>query len=194
MGALRKHLDGGGRVFIEITKGARKGTIGELVIPSTDVNELWADRVKTGMGEYRRCKVDEWHLKFDDRENVIKISKDRWDYKWNGILRFNCEGTVWVYETKEKPKVEPVKLFDHFGTPLEAGQVVLFQHGKQNTYHNRFGKIKRISDKGTIWVEMFKTRPEHTAEVVDKGIYAQDMFVLDGDLREKAMMAKLCHS
>lgn len=192
---LKKYLTEGGKVFIEFTEGARKGTIGELIISADDCDGLYEER-KTGLGTFHYLTKLEWEVVAEGK--TIKIAIDRSARTgikryFPGVLHFGEVETKWAYETKEKPKVEPVKLRDHFGTELEVGQVVLFMHGKQNTYHNRFGKIHRISDKGTIWVEMFKTRPEHKNEIVDKGVFAVDMFVLDGDLREKAMLAKLTH-
>lgn len=190
---LRKHLDDGGRVFIEITKGARKGTIGELVIPSTDLDELYGARGKLGIGgERRKSKVVEWQLKFDDRDNVIKIPQDRYDYKWNGVLRFGCAGTTWVYTSKERPKVEPLECYDHFGVKLEVDQTVLFLEGmaKDNDYNIRFGKIVRISDKGTIWVDAFKTREGHKLEQFTASGH-KNIIVLNGDVRDKMLMGRL---
>ena len=191
LNALKKHYEAGGKLYVEITTGARKGTIGELIIPSFELDDVFTPRAKTGMGERRSCKVKTWQLKFDDRKTTVNIGVSRYDYDWKGVLRFGAAATTWVYETKERPKVEPIKLKDHFGVKLEVGQVVLFLHGKANDYENRFGKVKRISDKGTIWIEAFRTREHHKAEELHNGIFARDLFVLDGDLRDKAMKARL---
>jgi hypothetical protein len=188
-----KHIQAGNRVFVEITKGARQGTIGELVFDTTDFDELYGPMIRTGLGDRRYCLKDELTLRFDDRDNTIKIGKGRWkefDAK-NMVLRFSAPGTLWVYTTKPKPVVPKVTIYDHFGVELEVGQVVLFMYGQKNDYSNRFGKIARISDRGTIWVDMFRTREHHKAGQVSNGVYGSNIFVLNGDLREKAMMARL---
>lgn len=190
--ALRKYLDEGGRVMIEITKGARKGTIGELVIPSTDINELYGQRYKSGLGGDRRvATTKEFQLKFDDRKNVIKIPQDRWDYKWNGVLRFGRTETVWSFTSTERPKEELPEIFDHFGTKLEVDQFVLFVTGTGTSQFIRMGKITRWSAKGTIWAETIRTRENHgkPQEVQIQG--SVNIVVLDGDVRQKAMLARL---
>lgn len=190
--ALRKYMDAGGKVMIEITKGARKGTIGELIIPSTDLEELYNPRYKSGLGGDRRVsKIKEWELKFDDRKNVVKIPRDRFDYKWNGVLRFGLTDTVWCFESKERPKEELPEMFDHFGVKLEVDQFVLFLTGTGSNQYIRMGKITRWSAKGTIWAKTIRTRENHPqgSEVMVQG--SINVFVLNDDIRSKAMMARL---
>jgi hypothetical protein len=189
---LRKYLDEGGKVMIEITKGARKGTIGELIIPSTNIDELYNPRYKSGLGGNRRVsKIKEWQIKFDDRKNVIKIPQDRWDYKWNGVLRFGLTETVWDFTSVARPKEELPDMFDHFGTKIEVGQFVLFITGTGTSQYIRMGKISRWSAKGTIWANTIRTREKHgqPAEVQIQG--SVNIVVLDDDVRKKAMLARL---
>lgn len=192
--AFKRYLEEGGKVFIKIKTGARKGTIGRLDIKPEDI-DTWTE-CKTGYGETLRTTIKEWRIVFDDRDNVIKVGfGSACTFKWPGDLITDYDGpTVFCYEKKEKPKAEPVKMYDHFGVPLEVGQTVLFMHGKGqvSNMENRIGTIQRISDKGTIWVETIITRKDHKKEVVSQGIYGTDMFVLDGtDLKSKALMARL---
>lgn len=189
---LQKYIEGGGRVMVEITKGARKGTIGELVIPSLDPDELYGARYKAGMGGDRRVtKVKEWFLKFDDRKNQIKIERGSYEFKWNGVLRFGRTETVWSYATTAREKEELPDLFDHFGTKLAVGQFVLFLTGTGTDQYIRMGKITRWSAKGTIWAEAIRTRENHgkPAEVQVQG--SVNIVVLDDDVRKKAMLARL---
>lgn len=188
---LKKYLEDGGKVYLEFTKGARKGTVGRLNLTP----EMVMDYRKLEGGYYK----DKWarnmkgvQLEFDDRKTTIPVDLNWYQpKKLDAVLRFTPSETVWVYTTTARPKEEIKPVFDHFGVEIKVGSVVLFMHGSGNTYHNRIGKVTRISAKHTIWVEAFRTREHHKAEEINTGVYAQDMFVLDGDIRDKAMMAKL---
>ena len=189
---LKPYLEKGGKVFIEFTEGARKGTIGELQITAEECEGLYVER-KTGLGTFHYLTKLDWIVVAEGKEVKITIDTASSGAKryFPGIMRFGDVETVWAYESKARPKVEPITLKDHFGVTLEVGQVVLFMHGKANDYETRFGKIKRISDKGTLWIEAFRTREHHKVEELTHGIFSRDLFVLNGDLRDKAMLAKL---
>jgi hypothetical protein len=190
--ALKKYQEAGGRVMIEITEGARKGSIGELIIPGVNIDDLYGASYTGGLGrQMRRSKIAEWQIRFDDRKNTIKVERHSYEYKWKGVLRFDRQDTIWSYESKERPKEQLPELFDHFGVKLEVGQVVLFLTGRGTNQYVRLGKVTRWSAKGTIWAESMKTRSDHpaNAEMTIQG--SVNIFVLDGDVRSKAMMAKL---
>lgn len=188
---LKSHLEKGNQVYVEFTSGARKGTIGRLNLTPENV----MDYRKLEGGYYK----DRWarnmkgiQIEFDDRKTTIPVDLDWYKPKKLPIvLRFTPTETTWAYTSNARPKEEIKPVYDHFGTEIKVGSVVLFMHGSQNTYHNRIGKVSRISAKHTIWVEAFKTRKGHKTEEISGGIYAQDIFVPDGDIRDKAMMAKL---
>lgn len=187
---LKTYLENGGTVHIEFTKGARTGTIGRLNIKPEDCVGLYREITGGLYKGYQMITSSDWELVFDDRPQTVKLKVER-RKPMPGVLRFGVETTKWVYTTNEREKPNPLQLKDHFGVVLEPEQVVMFMHGKGNDYEVRFGKIKRISDKGTIWIEAFKTRDHHEVEECCHGIQAKNVFVMDGDLKNKAMIAKL---
>jgi len=197
--ALKRYLENGGKIFIKIEKGARAGTIGQLVITPEDLDTY--EQIKTGYGETLRTNKQEWLIKFDDRDTMIKVGMkgNGRDFNWPGVLITDYDGpTVYAFN-KAEPKAKPPGkvLYDHFGVQLEPGQLVLYPEGRQGTVHNRFGYIESISPAGTIKVESIKTRKGHAKAVssLSPTVNASDIVVLDSnDIKDKVILAKLTHA
>lgn len=189
MRTLKVYLEKGNEIFFEFTDGARKGTIGRLKVNASEVESLYINENRKHIG----CQKTTWELVFDDRKNVVKLEPG-WDQKLPGVLRFNCEATVWSYTSKARDKEDDAELYDHFGVLLAVGQLVMFPEGRKGAVHTRFGYIKNITAKGTIKVESVKTRPGHrkVEDNLSPTIYPSDLVVLDNnDIKDKVTMAKL---
>ena len=189
---LKSFLENGGNVYVEFQDGARKGTVGRLNIKPEDCESLYR-KIEVGLyeGNYEITQRD-WEIVFDDTEKTIGIKIERQKpLKWR--LHFGQMETKWVFTTKERPKVDPKILKDHFGEEIKVDQVVMFMHGKGNDYEVRFGKVKRISEKGTVWIEAFATMADHKVEIFNHGIHPKNIFILDGDqsIKDRAMLAKM---
>jgi hypothetical protein len=192
IGQAQQHLANGGTIHIELTKGARKGSIGRLDIQPEDLAEIYKDSYLQ-----LTMKFTKWNLVFDDRKNVVKI--EAWQGSgFPGVIHFTrTEPTVWAYTTNTKePKLVP-DLFDHFGTKIEIGSMVLAPQGTKGNTRTRFAYVKDISEAGTIKIESIKTRKGHlkTESKVSPTIFPYDLIVLDGDtsIKDKVLLAKLTH-
>lgn len=185
---LEALLKSGESMFYEIESGPRKGSIGRFVLPDS-VHKLY--NVVTANDTRRDGALT---LAFDGRNDVVFDGVVNGKSRPNlpdGKIRFDVPATVWSYKTKQKDKEVIPEFKDHFGKVIEVGQVVLLMVGRSGYQHMRFAKIKRISAAGTIWVDLMKTRENHRAETSRLGINPVDLIVLDGDIREKAMVARL---
>jgi hypothetical protein len=187
---IKKFLAEGKKIYVEIEKGARAGTIGELVLPD-NLDDLYAI-VGTSLRD-RRQNGDTWVLKFDDSDKTVKL-EGSYRKRVMEKVSFVQQPTVWKYTSVARPKEELPVLHDHFGVELVVGQVVLALIGIGTDQYVRLGKITRWSAKGTIWIETMKTRETHpkNAEATVQG--SINIFVLDGDIRAKAMMAKMTYT
>ena len=192
---LKKYLEDGGKVFVEFTKGARKGTIGELIVSADELlTTLYESRRSGIISRQRRL---EWEIVAEGKPIKFKFepfysSKN----KLPGILHFGELETKWVYTTKAPAPPEPAKvLYDHFGLQLEVGKLVLYPNGRAGDLSTRFGHITKITSAGTITIKPIKTRPNHRFEEVkvSPSVAAADLIILEDDLKSKVLMAKLKH-
>jgi hypothetical protein len=189
---IKKFLAEGKKIYVEIEKGARAGTIGELVLPE-NFDDLYANVGTNQNARDRRQNRDTWLLKFDDSDKTVKLEGTYRKHVMEKVS-FVQQPTVWKYTSVARPKEELPVLHDHFGVELAVGQVVLALIGTGTDQYVRLGKITRWSAKGTIWIETMKTRETHpkNAEATVQG--SINIFVLDGDIRAKAMMAKMTYT
>lgn len=194
MRELKRFLEAGNQIFIEFTKGARKGSIGRLRFKAEDTVDLYLEDKDR---RYSRLQKLHWEIEWDGRDNVVKVDlSGGWGEKWptGTVLRFNCPETVWSYKTSAREVKPDATLYDHFGVLLEVGQLVLYPEGLKDNKKTRFGYIQAISPAGTITVESIKTRPGHnkTTAKLSPTTGPSDLVVLDAnDIKDKVTMAKL---
>lgn len=188
---LKKWLEDGGQVFLELTEGARKGSVGRLVISPADCDAMY--RVCTGGWYKGKWIMDRgpFVLEFDDHTSKIKIEQN--DYRgmaWpkGSRLRFNAPKTVWVYTTKPKPKTTTWVPRDHFGTEITKETLVMFTDRVGTT---RFGYPERWSEKGMMWMNPVRTRKNISTEQIHTGVMAHNMVVCGKDLAAQVTLAKL---
>lgn len=187
---FKTYIEQGGQVYLEITKGARKGTVGRLVITP----EQCVDYRKSGGGYYK----DKWlrnmtglYLEFDDRKTTVPI-----DMAWTRpkkiphALRFTATGTTWVYTTKPKPTEEAWTPRDFFGNEITQGSLVFFS---ANDGNNRIGKVQRWSNKGTMWVDTVPLKAGVKSQTLTHGVVASQMILIDAypDLKGAVTLKKL---
>lgn len=192
---LAEHLENGGFIHVELTQGARKGTIGRWDISAEEMAALYHEG-RNGYGDVLATSTD-IKLVFDDRDNVIPAAIRHGD-GIQGIVHFSMTKTVWSFQTKAQPKKQAKVLRDHFGVVLEPGQLVLFPMGLKGETRTRFGHIEAISAAGTIKVKAMATRAKHDNNVVvnvSPTINASDLIVLDDTLiKDKITLAKLANA
>lgn len=192
---LVEHLQNGGKIHIELTTGARKGTIARWDISADEMANLYKEG-RNGYGDVLAASAD-IKLVFDDRDNVIPAAI-RYGDGIQGLVHFGMTQTVWSFQTKAQPKKAAKVLKDHFGVVLEPGQLVLFPMGLKGETRTRFGHIESITAAGTIKVKAMATRQSHENNVVSNvspTVRASDLIVLDDTpIKDKVMLGKLANA
>ena len=191
---LRRYIEQGGQVYMEITSGARKGTVGRLNLTPEMLDSTCYRKLEGGYykGSLARNFPDGIELVFDDRKQTIKIDMD-W-YKPKSVpdhfITFLPTSTTWVYTTTAKPKEEEWTPRDFFGKEIRQGSLVVF-HGKE--VETRVGTVQRWTNKGTIWVEEMSTPANPKSSVHTHNVYAHFMILLDDlpDLKAQVLLKKL---
>ena len=192
---LKPYLEAGGKIFVEFTEGARKGTIGELQITAGELLTTLYSPLRRG--STTRIRRLEWEIIAEGKTIKLKYEA-HYGAKNNlpGILHFGEHETRWVFTTKAPKPPEPAKvLYDHFGLQLEVGKLVLYPNGRKGDLSTRFGHITKITPAGTITIKPIKTRPAHKNDEikVSPTVAASDLIILEDDLKSKVLMAKLKH-
>lgn len=125
--------------YIRINHGARKGSIARVY----DFKQV---KISTYMSSHSPDRIT---LTFDDGKTVkmkfVSLFNDLKDGECAELL-LNYTGRTADLFTKNKREAEvPLDIFDAFGKKLEVGDWVM---------SSRFdiGKIKRVSAKGTMWI------------------------------------------
>ena len=193
---VAEHLRAGHFIHVELTTGAREGTIARWDISADEMEKLYSE-ARNGHGDVLAASVD-IKLVFDDRDTVIPAAI-RYGDGIQGKVHFHKTATVWVYTTNSHPKKPAKVLHDHFGVVLAPGQLVLFPMGPKGEMHTRFGHIVSITPAGTIKVEAMATRQGHGPKVevnVSPTVDASDLIILDDNvsLKDKVVLAKLTHA
>lgn len=136
---LKDMLENGRAKYVKINHGARKGTIAKV-----------EDFDRVNYESFMHAgKTDRITLTFDDGKSVkmkfVSLFINLKDDECAELLPNYVGKTVDVF-TKTKREAEvPLDIFDAFGKKLEVGDWVM---------SSRFdiGKIKRVSAKGTMWI------------------------------------------
>lgn len=178
------------KIYVEFTDGARKGTIARWDIDSAQALELYAT---TNLASYYRdyAKINiPLKFVFDDRDTVITLDSKNFP----AVLLFGSRPTNWVFTRNAKQHFDPPEMFDHFGTLLEVGQLIMAPVGTKGYMSTRFAKIVNISERGTIKVQTIKSRKGHREEIsnLSPTISSHDIIVIDSmNMEDKLMIAKL---
>lgn len=183
---LRRYIEEGGKVYLEITSGARKGTVGRLNLTPEMLTDCYED-ITAGSynGKRKRVFADDLEVVFDDRKQTIKL--DMYWYSSMGWpdhkITFLPETTTWVYTTKPRPKEVEWTPKDFFGNVISKDSLVFFSD--RDGVH-RVGQVQRWTNKGTMWVKA-------NSEIYTHGVIAHEMILLDAfpDLKSAAVLKKL---
>ena len=194
---IRRILEAGKRIYVKFTAGARKGSIGYLDLKPEDFATFEAV-YKSRNNEYYPYGLvfNSVVIKFDDSEKTVKV-----DLTYGSetpalraitvTMDVPDDKTVYIYTTKPKPEVEPVKLYDQFGLELKEGQTIITNYGKKNDYYTALAKITRITDAGTIYIKTIPTPKRPTSVEERHGVYAINCMVVDEEFINRIMMAQL---
>jgi hypothetical protein len=197
MRLLKRYLEDGGKVHIEFTTGARKGSIGRLVISAEICDTLYPETPSTSISYRAFCQQKEWEIVWDDRTSKVNVQIDALQRCWKGmVLRLDLDETFWAFSKKDPAPPKPKKIWkDHFGRDLEVGQMILFPYGYKADLSNRFGFIEAISDAGTVKVKLIKTRDGHNDDVINMspGVAKSNIIVIPKgmDMNGEIMKARL---
>jgi hypothetical protein len=188
---LKSYLEKGGQVYLEITQGARKGTVGRLVITPEQCMEYTKLEGGYHKDKFAR-RMTGLHLAFDDRKTTIPVDMDWYrPKKLAHVLCFTPTVTTWVYTSTAKPKEAVWTPKDFFGNVIAKDSLVFFS---ANDGVQRIGRVERWSNKGTMWVEVVKMKAgTHQAPVLTHGVMAHNMILVDAypDLKAAVTLKKL---
>lgn len=194
---IHRHLSEGGRIYVKINKGARKGSIGYLNVKPEDFKDfptVYLQR-KNESYPYELAKK-QYEIKFDDSKSVIKFELLCYGNKpmVHSMTVFGevPDGkTVFKYKTNPKPVAVRPKMYDQFGIELEEGQTIITNYGTKNDFYTALAKITRITDAGTIFIKTIPTpgRPNSVEERY--GIYSVNCMVVDDQFMNRILTAQL---
>ena len=192
---LKNHLASGKKICIEFTEGARKGTIAEIVLTPDELDTLFKEIKNSYRSNFIKCTKSQLTLTAGGKQWTLESSYKK---RFTGILRFDSE-PKFVYVQKKKTEEEKAAerqipaIYDHFGTEICLGSFVIFPCGTRSEISTRFGYVTNISRAGTVKLRAIKTREKHsdTEVTLSPSVPCSDLIVLDGDIKNKAMMAKL---
>ena len=142
---LRRQLDSGTNLYIQLNDGARKGSIARIV-KQTDMESTsayggfkhnatmtiaWDDGKQWEFSVFRACEGGDWRAKKPESEyHDILV-----DYK--GPTKY-C-----FVKNKREPEIVP-DIFDHRGNQIKIGGWIM-----DDVF--RFGKVVRINAAGSVW-------------------------------------------
>jgi hypothetical protein len=185
---LESFIRAGNKVHVEFTDGAKDGAVGILELDHNFLNTYYKDD-KYGF-QIRDLYNTVINITWPDRKNT-----DKWKTHNEPRFRFNFTAEpVWAFKAKEKEEEKPKEIFDHFGIKLEVGQVCIFLQSIYGGKKLRFGKIARITPKGSVFVNPIKTHDSQwsTDECMVSNTADPDSFVVfDDDLKTKLLMKAL---
>lgn len=190
---LKSFIEEGGKVYAEITGGARKGTVGRINLSPEMLQDCY-EEIKGGYykGKKKRLFPDGLELIFDDRKQVIKLDMDWYKPKgWPAMkITFLPDTTTWAYTTTARPKEETWIPRDFFGNELVKDSLVFFS---SNDGINRIGKVQRWTNKRTMWVESLNLPGQCKPQVFTHGVAAAQMILIDAypDLKSAVTLKKL---
>lgn len=124
-------------LYFEIKdKPSRTGTIGRLV--------------NLTISEYSSVP-DKWHLGFDDRKNILKMSN--WSLEW--LPDYNGP-TVYSYVMKKPEQQEPIPpITNKFGQTFEVGDLVIAIGGNHGRAEIVLGYVSRWTKAKTLFLKPY---------------------------------------
>lgn len=190
----------GSPIYVEFLEGARKGTIGRLKLDENILKPLYPERYNRhpnqGFRPYTVFRnLDKWTIEFDDGKSFTISTNAKTVECGDVVIRFDVEKTQSIFTRKIKDPTENVnipKIYDHFGVQIEPDKVILVIQGQSPYTELRFAKVLSISPKGTVKIELMKTRKNHRTETMNRqNISPSNAIVFDKTVGSRFFKSRL---